>query len=102
MSEFMMTGLRLTQEGVSEEEFQKRFGRSMHEVYEKEIDELLKLELIERVNNTPLPFVLSGGLSSRKAAYQNPKTKREEGVGTSIRLTRHGRLLGNQVFMRFI
>ena len=82
MAEFMMTGLRLTQEGISEEEFQKRFGQSVREVYGNEIDELLKLGLIEWVNNTPLPM--------------------EEGLGARIRLTRRGRLLGNKVFIRFI
>lgn len=73
MSEFMMTGLRLVQEGVGENEFQARFGISMRDVYQKEMDELLKLGLIEAVNG-----------------------------GEGIRLTRHGRLLGNQVFMRFV
>jgi len=72
MSEFMMTGLRLTQEGVSEEKFQTRFAQSMSDVYGKEIDELLKLGLIERVR------------------------------GEGIRITRRGRLLGNQVFVRFV
>ena len=72
MSEFMMTGLRLTQEGVSEEEFQGRFGQPMHNVYGKEIDELLKLGLIEN------------------------------GTGSNIKISQRGRLLGNQVFMRFV
>jgi oxygen-independent coproporphyrinogen-3 oxidase len=72
MSEFMMTGLRLTQEGVSEEVFQTRFGQSMRAVYGKEIEELLGLGLIEK------------------------------GKGRRIRITRNGRLLGNQVFMRFV
>lgn len=72
MSEFMMTGLRLTQEGVSEEEFQARFGQQMQEVYSKEIDELLKLGLIEN------------------------------GIEKRIKITKRGRLLGNQVFMRFV
>jgi oxygen-independent coproporphyrinogen-3 oxidase len=79
MSEFMMTGLRLTQEGVSEEEFQKRFGQSLFEVYGNEIEELLKLGLIEQIDKTPL----------------------SNGEGW-VRLTKYGRLLGNQVFMRFI
>jgi oxygen-independent coproporphyrinogen-3 oxidase len=73
MSEFMMTGLRLTEEGVSEREFQVRFGQPMREVYGKEIDELLNLGLIE-----------SGD--------------RHE----AVKLTKRGRLLGNQVFMRFV
>jgi oxygen-independent coproporphyrinogen-3 oxidase len=72
MSEFMMTGLRLTKEGVSEREFQMRFGRSMQGVYGKEIDDLMKLGLIEN------------------------------GIGERIKITRRGRLLGNQVFMRFV
>ena len=78
MSEFMMTGLRLTQEGVSNQDFQTRFGISMLDVYGKEINELLKLGLIE--------------------------TKISEVSETSeiLRLTKRGRLLGNQVFMRFV
>ena len=73
MSEFMMTGLRLTQEGVTDQEFQVRFGKPMRDVYGKEIEELLKLGLIEKV--------------------QTPEF---------LRLTRRGRLLGNQVFMQFV
>jgi oxygen-independent coproporphyrinogen-3 oxidase len=76
MSEFMMTGLRLTQEGVSEDEFQTRFGLSMRAVFGKEIDELLKLGLIED---------FAGNGSCRR-----------------LRITQRGRLLGNQVFMRFV
>jgi oxygen-independent coproporphyrinogen-3 oxidase len=76
MSEFMMTGLRLTQEGVRDERFQARFGRSLREVYGKEIDELLKLGLIEDCV--------------------------EKGNCLSIRITKRGRLLGNQIFMRFV
>jgi oxygen-independent coproporphyrinogen-3 oxidase len=76
MSEFMMTGLRLTQEGIIEEEFQVRFAKSVYEVYGKEIDELMKSGLIERIAET--------------------------GKRPFLRITRHGRLLGNQVFMRFV
>jgi oxygen-independent coproporphyrinogen III oxidase len=72
MSEFMMTGLRLTEEGISEEEFQARFGRALAEVYGKEIKELLKLGLIETT------------------------------TGNRIKISEHGRLLGNQVFIRFV
>jgi oxygen-independent coproporphyrinogen-3 oxidase len=82
MSEFMMTGLRLTQEGVSDDEFHVRFGTSMCDVYGKEIEELLKFALLEWVNDSPL---LKG-----------------EGPGVRLRLTKRGRLLGNQVFMRFV
>ena len=75
MAEFMMTGLRLTHEGVSEDEFQARFGHPLRDVYGKEIDELLRLGLVENVVETGNP---------------------------SLRITRNGRLLGNQVFMRFV
>ncbi|HEX5808216.1 MAG TPA: radical SAM family heme chaperone HemW [Anaerolineales bacterium] len=72
MSEFMITGLRLTQDGVSEDIFQARFSKPIREVYGKEIDDLAKLGLIET------------------------------GVGERIRISKRGRLLGNQVFMRFV
>jgi oxygen-independent coproporphyrinogen III oxidase len=72
MSEFMMTGLRLTREGVGEAEFRTRFDQSMRETYRNEIESLLRLGLIEN------------------------------GVGERIRLTEQGRLLGNQVFIRFV
>ena len=77
MSEFMITGLRLTHEGISEEEFQARFGQAMRDVYSKEIDELLGLGLIEKV----------AGIDGRLSL---------------LRITKRGRLLGNQVFMRFV
>jgi oxygen-independent coproporphyrinogen-3 oxidase len=85
MSEYMMTGLRLTKEGVSDKEFPRRFGTSMQDVFGEEIDELLKLELIER-HESPSPN--GRGMSA--------------GQGEGLRLTQRGRLLGNQVFMRFV
>jgi len=88
MSEFMMTGLRLTQEGVSADEFQARFGESMHDVYGKEIDGLLKLGLLECVSDS---FLLLGA-----------PIRDAMGLGMRLRLTQHGRLLGNQAFMRFV
>jgi oxygen-independent coproporphyrinogen-3 oxidase len=75
MSEFMMTGLRLTQEGVSDDGFQDRFDIPIQNVYKNEINELLKLGLLE------------------KQTFEFSEV---------LRLTKHGRLLGNQVFMRFI
>jgi oxygen-independent coproporphyrinogen-3 oxidase len=71
MSEFMMTGLRLTREGISSLEFQSRFGARLDDVYGKDIEELIRLGLLE---------------------WQAER----------LRLTRRGRLLGNQVFMRFV
>jgi coproporphyrinogen III oxidase-like Fe-S oxidoreductase len=73
-----MTGLRLTQEGVSMHEFQTRFGQSMHDVFGKEINELLKLGLLEK------------------------QTSKVSETLEVLRLTPHGRLLGNQVFMQFV
>ena len=78
MSEFMMTGLRLTQEGISENEFQARFEKSLREVYGNEVAELLQLGLIE---------------SKTSEFFKNSEV---------LRLTKRGRLLGNQVFMRFV
>ena len=77
ISEFMMTSLRLTQEGVSENDFQARFGTSMQEVYGKEIVELLEMGLIE-------------------------STSEVSETSEVLKLTKRGRLLGNQVFMRFV
>lgn len=71
MGEFMMTGLRLTHEGISSTEFESRFGESVNNVYGKDVKELTRLGLLE---------------------WQ----------AEHLRLTRRGRLLGNQVFMRFV
>jgi oxygen-independent coproporphyrinogen-3 oxidase len=78
MSEFMMTGLRLTREGVSDDEFRSRFGESMGDIYGREIRELLRLGLVE---NKTSEF------------FKNSEV---------LRLTPRARLLGNQVFMRFV
>ena len=70
----MMMGLRLTEEGVSGEAFRARFGTSLREVYETEIEELISEGLLE---------------------WEPVESDR-------LRLTPRGRLLGNQVFVRFI
>jgi oxygen-independent coproporphyrinogen-3 oxidase len=67
----MITGLRLTHEGISFSVFHQRFGLKANEVYQAEIDELTKLGLVE-------------------------------GSRDILRLTKRGRLLGNQVFLRFV
>jgi oxygen-independent coproporphyrinogen-3 oxidase len=77
MQETLMLGLRLTRAGVSGDAFQARFGAELSEVFGKEIDELVKLDLLEWVEPV--------SVDSRV-----------------LRLTRRGRLLGNQVFMRFV
>lgn len=74
MGETMMMGLRLTQEGVSAKEFESRFGLSLSEVFGAEIDRLISFGLLEWVDNE----------------------------ASSLRLTRRGRILGNQVFMEFV
>ena len=74
IGETMMMGLRLVQEGVSAEGFRNRFGQNLDQVFEKEIEELISIGLLEW-----------------------------DGVSQEcLRLTQRGRLLGNQVFMRFL
>jgi len=88
MQETMLTGLRLTQEGVSAAAFQERFGVGLKDVFGKEIDELIGLGLLEWVHlPLPLPF------PCREGGRRGDR---------SLRLTKRGRLLGNRVFMRFV
>ncbi|MEZ0396639.1 MAG: radical SAM family heme chaperone HemW [Anaerolineales bacterium] len=75
MQEVMMLGLRLTREGVSRRGFADRFGVEMTDVFGEEISELLGLGLLEWV---------------------------EGEAAQVLRLTPPARLLGNQVFMRFV
>ena len=75
IGETMMMGLRLTREGVSEADFQARFGQELEEVFAGEIKELQGYGLLEWAGKAP----------QRR-----------------LRLTPRGRLLGNQVFLRFI
>ena len=89
MQETLMLGLRLTLEGVSEQSFQARFGQDLMDVFGKEIKELVALGLLEYSRlKTPSPLGRGAGV--------------RELEGVSVRLTRRGRLLGNQVFMRFV
>jgi len=88
MKETMMLGLRLTREGVSANDFTKRFQVQLRDVFGKEIEELLGLGLVECVGKETSEVF----------------TPIEDFTQTSevIRLTKRGRLLGNQAFMRFI
>lgn len=71
MAETMILGLRLVVEGVGDERFNARFGRSLRDVYAAQLLELVGLGLLED--------------------------------GTDrVRLTARGRLLGNEVFQRFL
>lgn len=74
MGETAMMGLRLVREGLRDDLFQERFGKSLFTVYEQPIRELTQLGLLEVV----------------------------KGEANAIRLTKRGRLLGNQVFLRFL
>lgn len=55
MEEFMFLGLRLT-EGISEEEFFRRFGCTLEAVYGKVLNELSRQELIERYEREGAAF----------------------------------------------
>jgi oxygen-independent coproporphyrinogen-3 oxidase len=71
MQETMMLGLRLVQEGVSDEAFRARFGIGIAEAFPREVANLTRLGLLE---------------------WQNG----------ALRLTARARLIGNQVFLRFV
>jgi oxygen-independent coproporphyrinogen-3 oxidase len=73
MSETMIMGLRLVNQGIEKEDFQSRFGISLEDSYGIEIKKLVNVGLLEWIDN-----------------------------GRRIRLTTKGRLLGNQVFMEFV
>jgi oxygen-independent coproporphyrinogen-3 oxidase len=79
MSEYMLNNLRLINDGVAEADFRSRFGRGLTEVYPKEIEELIRNGLLESVK-------ISTGTEPTEV----------------YRLTKRGRLLGNQVFLRFV
>ncbi|PWH16894.1 MAG: hypothetical protein DDG60_03315, partial [Anaerolineae bacterium] len=83
MDETMMTGLRLTAEGVSRETFRQRFGVELTDIYGEKIESLIRLGLLEWATES----------SFLPDPHQNQ---------SRLRLTRRGRLLGNQVFMQFI
>lgn len=74
MQETMMVGLRLIREGISKEIFIKRFEKPLEVVFGNEIKALTQNGLLEWAGES----------------------------GDTLRLTRRGLLLGNQVFMQFI
>jgi oxygen-independent coproporphyrinogen-3 oxidase len=74
MKETMMMGLRLTDEGVSRAAFTRRFGVDIINVFQHEIEQLIRSGLLE--------WEVRGG--------------------DRLRLTPRGRLLGNQVFVKFV
>jgi len=74
MQEYMMIGLRLTDDGVSYSEFQKRFQHSLDEIFSRQIKLLINKNLLEWVGDQQ----------------------------DLVRLTQRGKMLGNQVFMQFV
>jgi oxygen-independent coproporphyrinogen-3 oxidase len=74
MQEWMMVGLRLTHEGVSQSSFLERFGISCKEVFGTQLSKCIQSGLLEEFGEN----------------------------GDRFRLTHRGRMLGNQVFMQFI
>lgn len=79
ISEYMINNLRLVKAGVADSDFRSHFGAGLLDVYPREIEELTSAGLLERV-----------------------KTSEVFETSEVYRLTRRGRLLGNQVFLRFV
>jgi oxygen-independent coproporphyrinogen III oxidase len=78
ISDYMINNLRLTQVGVVESDFRARFGVGLLDVYQKETEELIRLRLLEKKTSE---------------FFENSEV---------YRLTKRGRLLGNQVFVKFV
>jgi len=74
MSETAIMGLRLTQDGLRDDLFQEKFAKSLFTIYEKQISQCVKWGLLEVV----------------------------ESEVRAVRLTKRGRMLGNQVFLQFL
>jgi oxygen-independent coproporphyrinogen-3 oxidase len=74
MMDFMLVGLRLIKEGVTEERFSNLFGKSMKKVFNKEIDKLISQGLVE---------------------WSDESKNR-------LSLTERGVMVANQVFMAFV
>ena len=75
MQESMMLGLRLTREGVSNAAFRARYGQEISAAFPEEVHRLLAKGLVEWVDFPD---------------------------GLHVRLTRRGKMLGNQAFMEFV
>ena len=89
IGEFMITGLRLTKEGVSANRFQRRFGTGLLEMYGREIPQLTQSGLLEWTE-------------SKSVGAARDDQDPGGGDDQSIRLTTRGRLLGNRVFAEFL
>jgi oxygen-independent coproporphyrinogen-3 oxidase len=87
MADFMLMGLRLTRDGIAASAFARRFGSPLAAEYGPEIAELQSLGLLERLGREVSDAALP--VESSEPEY-------------AIRLTARGRLLGNEVFKRFV
>ncbi len=74
MQEYLMVGFRLTEEGISKTTFQKKFGKSLEGLFERQLGRLIKQGLIE----------------------MHPLDE------DRYRLTTRGKLFGNRVFSQFV
>jgi len=72
ISEYMLNNLRLVKAGIADADFRSRFGSGLMDIYPEEINKLVRFGLLEW-----------------------------EG-GSNLKLTKRGRLLGNQVFIQFV
>jgi oxygen-independent coproporphyrinogen-3 oxidase len=79
ISDYMLNNLRLVHAGVAASDFKLRFGSGLLDVYPSEIEELVRSGLLE--------YAKTSGISETSEV---------------LRLTKRGRLLGNQVFLRFL
>lgn len=75
ISDYMINNLRLVEAGVADSDFRSRFGSGLMDVFPTEIRELIRNGLLEK--------------------------KTSDGSEV-FKLTRRGRLLGNQVFVKFV
>jgi oxygen-independent coproporphyrinogen-3 oxidase len=80
ISDYMINNFRLTQAGVADSDFKERFGVGLLDVYPKEIEELIRNGLLEYAKTSEV-------------------SKTSE---VCLRLTKRGRLLGNQAFVKFV
>jgi oxygen-independent coproporphyrinogen-3 oxidase len=100
MSEYMILGLRLT-DGITEEEFEERFGESLEKVYGDKLEKLVKRGLL--ISAQEKPFINQNG--EQPADGMADRTSASfPAAGTDIRykLTPLGLDLANQVFVEFI
>jgi oxygen-independent coproporphyrinogen-3 oxidase len=89
IADFMITGLRLTRRGIRTTEFQRRFGRELRDEFREEVEWLLQMGLLESIK-------------MKTSSILTPSAIDREETSEVIRLSRRGRLLGNQVFKMFL